>query len=267
MISRLWRIWIACWMGGAGVAIATGTAKDPIPVTYTLKEAVERSIKQNLTLHAQQMEWGIAKWGTHREWATFEPQLSASTKREANSRENTVEEQNSQLSPLFDEKNRLSKVAMEGLFATGAKYSLGYTLNDLANSLTNRTSRPAFASEYQSFLGASVTQPLLKNAGLTPTMAGIRLATAQERIAYQDLRRQVMDIVSRTEAVYWELVQAQALYFNRVGSVKIATTVLTDNRERVKNGKMPELKCSRRRPASRGARSRGTRPGRTGLRR
>ena len=235
--------WVSCVVGGVlgAAALSRGATAEAPPLSYTLKEAVQRSIEQNLSLRAQQMEWGISKWGVLREWAAFEPQLTGSARQESNARKNTVEQQNSPLAPLFEEENRLSKLAVEGFFFSGAQYNLGYTLNDLSNSLTNRFTDLAYESEYQSFLGISVTQPLLKSAGLTPSMAGIRLATAQERIGFQDLRRVVMDIVARTEVVYWELVEAQALYFSRVDSVKIATKVLEDNRERVKTGKMPEL--------------------------
>lgn len=227
------------------LAIVLPSASAELPALdaekLTLEQCLQRSLRNNLSIKSQEVEWEIAEWNIHREWAGFEPLLGASARREAEKRENTVEQTRSQLSNLFEEENEIYDIGLEGLFVSGARYRLGYNVSDLANNLTNRTYQTEFESQYASFLGASLTQPLLKGAWLSANMAGVRLATAQRDKATHTLRRQVMQIVAQTEVAYWDLVLAQEEYEARTESVRVAERILEDNRERVRSGKMSEL--------------------------
>ena len=228
---------------------AARTALSSIQVELTLDQCIARAVEQNLSVQVQQLDWDIAKWGLVREWSVFEPALTASAQREENNRRNTVEESLSQLNPTFEEKNDRFDVGMEGLFFSGARYRVGYNLNDLANNLTNQTfqagtnetSQSEFESEYRSFAGGNITQPLLKNAGLKATMAAIRLAAAGSDIALENFRKQLMEIVAGAEAAYWDLAVAQAVYHSRRESTEIAREILEDNEKRVEAGKMSKL--------------------------
>ncbi|MFA6043478.1 MAG: TolC family protein, partial [Phycisphaerales bacterium] len=52
-------------------------------------------------------------------------------------------------------------------------------------------------------------QPLLRNAGSEVTQAQIRIARNAERTSVQQLRRDMIRIVTDTERAYWDLVRAQ----------------------------------------------------------
>jgi outer membrane protein TolC len=124
------------------------------------------------------------------------------------------------------------------LAGTGAKVKLGYTLKDANNTYLNW---PSYSRRYESFAGASLTQPLMKNAGYDVTVAGIRLAAGESALAYQEYRRQMMMIVSRAEAAYWDLFFSQEQFRIRSDSIRVAETLLEDNRVRVQTGKASEL--------------------------
>ena len=74
---------------------------------------------------------------------------------------------------LFSERNNIYDSGLEGLAPTGAKIRLGYTLSDLRNNLTNNVgfnvANGHLREEYQTFVGVTVSQPLLKNAGVKVT--------------------------------------------------------------------------------------------------
>jgi outer membrane protein TolC len=87
----------------------------------------------------------------------------------------------------------------------------------------------------------TITQPLLKNAGVAATMARIRLGAINSDIAYQDYRRQLMLTLSRAEAAYWDLYFSQEQERISEESVQVAESVYKDNKARLDVGKSSEL--------------------------
>jgi len=177
----------------------------------------------------------------------FEPELVLSSDRVENKRENTAEQRRSSGVAIFEEKNNIYNAGIEALVPTGGKIRLGYTLRDLRNNLQD----PIFGSivtnspgnEFQTFAGVSLTQPLLKNAWFSATMANIRLAALGSDVAYQEYRRQMMLIISTAEASYWNLylAQEQARFFR--DSVQLAEQLAADADQRFKAGKGSELEA------------------------
>ncbi len=104
----------------------------------------------------------------------------------------------------------------------------------LTRDLTNED------QEYQMFLGATLTQPLLKNAGIAITRSGIRVAEAEADVAFQEYRRETMRTVGEAAATYWSLFQAQEKLNLRQESIAIAEQILKDSRERFRTGKMAQ---------------------------
>ena len=111
----------------------------------------------------------------------------------------------------------------------------GYTLRDLSNNLE------VHGSEYETFIGTRIMQPLLKNFGPGPTMARIRLAALASDIAFQEYRRQLMLTLGQAESGYWDLHLLQEQERLSRESVATAEKILADNRARVEVGKGSEL--------------------------
>jgi outer membrane protein TolC len=211
-----------------------------------LHDFLRRVLERNESIQMRMLEFEANRRKALSELGAFEPELTASVSREYNQRENTVEQQRSQVGQfLFEEKNNIYQSGIEALVPTGARVRLGYTLRDLNNSLQQRNdifiSHPATNGEFQSFFRISLTQPLLKNAGFSATLAGLRIAALASDIAYQDYRRQMMLIISTAEASYWNLylAQEQVRFFQE--SVSTAEKILADNRSRLQAGKGAEL--------------------------
>ena len=204
--------------------------------------------ERNETLQAQMLEVEASRFKARAEWGTFEPAATASITREANKRENNTQQQAAQSGqPIFEERNTIYDTGLETLVPTGAKIRLGFTESDLVNNVNpvggffgGSTNNPFF-QQYQSFVGLTFSQPLLKNFGPNITMANIRLAALDSDIAFQQYRRQFMLAISQAEAAYWNLyfAQEQLSFFQQ--SVALAETVLSDTRERVKAGQASDL--------------------------
>jgi outer membrane protein TolC len=212
-------------------------------IDLRLQDFLRNVLERNESIQMRMLSFEANRRRTLAEYGTFEPEFTTSIQRDYNKRENTVEQQRSQGTGIFEEKNNIYQTGLEALVPTGARVRLGYTLRDLNNNLPSSifSSTPHTNDEYQTFFGLTLTQPLLKNAGFSATLAGVRIAALASDVAYQDYRRQMMLIISTAEASYWNLylAQEQVRFFQE--SVGTAEKILTDNRTRLQTGKGAEI--------------------------
>jgi outer membrane protein TolC len=210
----------------------------------TLSNLVQRVLQRNETIQARALEFEINRRKYRAERGVFEPDFFASATREINNRQNNSQQTaaaNGQ--SILHETNNLYESGLEATIPSGARVRLGYTLSDLRNNIPLSPFGGGIItnSQYQSFFGLTLNQPLLKNFGTASSMAGIRLAALSSKIAFQDYRKQLMALVSAAEATYWNLYSAQEQMRFFEESVKTAETILKDNRTRLEAGKGSEL--------------------------
>jgi len=202
-------------------------------------------LDRNESLQVRLLEIKISHKRLKSESGVWEPELVLGYDKVYNKRENTAEQRRSTGVPIFWEDNDYYTSGIESLVPTGAKVHLGYTLRDLRNNLqtpprgTISTNAPG--EEYQSFAGISVTQPLLKNAWFSATMANLRLASLVGEGAFQEYRRQLMIVVTTAEAAYWNLFLAQEQVQFLRESVRVAESLVHDDEEKHKAGRGTEL--------------------------
>lgn len=228
-------------------ATATNTNTIPAPRLLSLGDYLDQVVRHNDAIQAALYEAGASHRKARAEYGAFEPALDLSTTREANRRTNNVQQQASQNGAnLFDERNNLYEAGVEALIPIGGKVRLGYTVSDLYNNVNPyssilSTTNSFFTKQYETFVGVTYTQPLLKNAGTAVTLAPLRLAALDSDIAYQQYRRQLMLTVSRAESAYWNLYYAQEQLDFFDESVKVAQQLLDDSRQKQQFGQGSEL--------------------------
>jgi outer membrane protein TolC len=206
----------------------------------SLEECLRRVVAYNEALQVRALEWLANEHRLKAARGIFEPEVVASYERVSNERPNNLQQQASLLAtPYLDELNNLYSGGLEFLAPTGGKLRVGYTLRDLRNNLQERFAEGV--SEFETFTGITLTQPLLKNGGSAATLAAIRLAAGESELAFQEYRRQLMLALGRSEAAYWDLFFTQEQFRIRGESVRIAETLLRDNQLRLQTGKSSEL--------------------------
>src|SRR5664280_197742 len=218
------------------------TAATPVVVKLplSLDDCRRLALAHNLVLRAERETLAAAGFLRQAEMGAFEPDFGAAASQEYNQRLNTVEQTISQGTTVFQEKNKLYSTGIEGLSPTGARYNIGYSVHDLNNNLRVLPTDPLLR-QYETFFGVTLTQPLLKDAGLSATLAHLRLAREDEKIARQEFRRQLLVVVGSVESVYWDLYVAQERLGLRLTSVAAAEKLLAENQDRVHEGKMAEI--------------------------
>lgn len=241
--ALLFAVFAASTKSNAAEPTAPGaepTATLVASVPLSLEDCRRLALSHNLVLRAQRETLAAAGFLRAAELGAFEPELVAAASEEYNKRKNTVEQTISQGTTVFEEKNKLYSAGLEGFIPTGARYNIGYSVRDLNNNLRVLPTDP-YRRQFQSFLGITLTQPLLKDIGFSSSMARLRLAREDEGIARQEFRRQMLVVVGSVESVYWDLYVAQQRLALRHASVVAAEQLLGENKERVREGKMAEI--------------------------
>jgi outer membrane protein len=204
-------------------------------LTISLRDLFELVQEKNAEIRSKHLEWKNSGEVVNIERAIFEPEFVSAYQHEENRyRTSTKEKVSLGFVDIFDERNNDLDLAIEGLVQTGAQLRLGYKMQDLFNTLTGGE------HEMKTFLGASLTQPLLKNGGVDATMARIRITEADSDVEFQTYRQQQINTLSEAASAYWDLYFSQEKYNIRMTSVQNAEKILEDSKERVRTGKMAE---------------------------
>ncbi len=205
-------------------------------LSLTLPEFRRRILEQNQAIQLKRLEFEIGKRAENGERGIFEPAVVSSVSYLHNDKPSNQE----QLTSLggrtnLHERNVLYDGGVEFLLPSGGQVNTGYTLRQLNNSLQTQ------GTEYETFLGVRLTQPLLKNSGPGPTLAKLRLAAIGSEIGYQEYRRETMNTIGQGEAGYWELYLLQEQERISEESVQIAEKIWRDLKSRWQIGKGSEL--------------------------
>jgi outer membrane protein TolC len=205
----------------------------------TVSELVRRVVQHNESIQMKMLEADISRKIEQAEHGIFEPQVVGSLERVDSRRPNNTQ----QLLSLglsgatqLNEQNSIYSGGLEFLAPWGAKIQTGYSLRELNNNLQRGA-----GNEFETFVGASVVQPLLKNFGRAATMARIRLAALASDVAFQEYRRQLMLVFAQAEAAYWDLYLSQEQERISRESVAMAAKIFEDNKARSLVGKGSEL--------------------------
>ena len=244
------RFWLALAMAVelSFFTSAAGADTNDVPVTgIKLNDYLQQVMEHNESVQAQMLETEVARHKNKAEAGIFEPEFQASYTRESNQRTNNVQQQAQQNGEgYFSERNNIYDFGVQDTIPTGGKIRLGYTLSDLANNVNPNASfltstNSYWSKQYQTFVGVTFTQPILKDGWLTPTLANLRLSAMESDIAFQEYRQQLMVTIFHAENAYWNLFfsQEQVQFFDQ--SVAVAQDVLDDSREKLKAGQGAEL--------------------------
>jgi outer membrane protein TolC len=236
--------WPQLLMAGLFISSVSLRSADPSgsasPDSRDLKLAELRRLvmARNESILMKILDAEISQKAYSAERGIFEPNLVASMEHIDSQRPNNTQQLtnlNNAVEVLV-ERNGTYSSGLEFLLPAGTKLRLGYTLRDLNNNLQQFQH-----GEYETFIGTSLTQPLLRDFGMNPTMARIRLAGIGSDIAFHEHRRQSMFVLAHAEAAYWDLYLTQEQEKIGIESMTLAEKLLEDNRVRRDVGKSSDL--------------------------
>lgn len=208
----------------------------------------QRVLDANWAIQSKIMEYEIRRRTEEAAKGMFDPLLASSYNYEDTRRPNTVE-QRRQLDgvPELLERNHLYASSLETLTPLGSRISLTASVSEFRNNLQSLTAGGFGATgrkETTTFVGVSVTQPLLRDAGRRTATAAIRVAAMETEQAWQDFRRQLMVSLSSAELAYWNVygTARQVEYIRQ--SMEVAEKMAKDAKTMLDAGKSAPVELS-----------------------
>lgn len=165
----------------------------------SLRDVIENTLKSNVSIAVQQYQSKIRKEEIITQEADFDPSISLEGK--ATKLKQPLASAFAQ-PPLSKTNSQSLDLSFNQKLKTGTEYELKF------ENERNETNS-AFAGlnpQYTTRFEVNLTQPLLKNFGLDINKTNIYIANNNLDISDFDFKNKVINVISDTENVYWDLV-------------------------------------------------------------
>ena len=219
---------LCTWAAGADF----GKLKQPQTPVLTLQEALVRGIENNLDIKVSQSDVFIAKQGVELNKAPFDPYVDAAA---YSSKDQTPTYASSYSIDTADSEKSAFSAGVGDKTAFGLRTRLSVATSRTSNNTTTSDLDP----EFRSALILDITQPLLKDFGISINTSDLKVAKNQHKQAELMYTAKLNDLVRAIEKTYYELARAiQSLQF-RIESRELALTLLQGNQKKFDSGVVP----------------------------
>ncbi len=226
-----------------GLIATSGNAKTPATLDLTYRKAIELALGKNFQIKVEEFNPKIAKAEVLRESGTFDPNVEVAYTYEESRRDlrsldptfDSADPQNQGQDRFARESGAVGEAGVAGLTPWGMTYDAG------ASVRRDTDTRSAVDQRYETFVGGTLVQPLLRNFGTDVNLAQIRIARADQAISAWALRQRIIDVVTETAFVYNDLFFSIQNLDVEVRSRELAAQTLRDNQKRAEIGVMSPL--------------------------
>jgi outer membrane protein TolC len=206
-----------------------GPAQEGPVKSLSLEEVIDQALKSNLDLQIEMTNPEVAKALLRKSRALFIPTVGLSFRKMSQTTPNA-----SIVTGVDVEKPE----SVAYLFTLKQQLPIGGSLDvALQNTRYSTNSFDVYINpRYFSQLQFTLSQPLLKNFGLTATRRSIILARHNQDKSLATLRQQVIDLIYQTEEAYWNLAYSHQNLEVKEKSLQLAKDLLKQNETQVKVG-------------------------------
>ncbi len=196
------------------------------PIEITVEKAIVLALQNNRALQVESFNPEIVQTAEDEARAVFDPSLSATY---ARSREKFD-------SPFIENEKieeTIGSLGVAGRLPTGTDVGIGVT--------TERTWSDLYSDDlHESRVGISVTQALLRGAGLGYNLAALRRARLDTAASRYELRGFTEALVARVEETYWDFALMQRQIEIYLESLKLAQQQKSETEEMIRVGTLAE---------------------------
>jgi len=225
----------------ATTAAASETGKRPGllpetgPIDLTVVRAILVALENNRALAVERLNPAILRTYEAQERAVFDPVLGAEASRGRDRTERAAWPGPGSALSTVDTTS--GSVSVEAFLPSGTTVQLDVE--------TDITSSSLYSDDYTSTrLGLTVTQSLLRGAGLGANLAGLRQARLDVLDSEYELRGFAEALVAEVERTYWDYALADSQIKIYTNSLKLARLQLKETQERVEVGKLAEIELA-----------------------
>lgn len=212
------------------------SSQDPAPMQMTLQDVLDQSLESNLDIKVERFNPSISKLEIKKARGAFDPLFSLGIHHDDNDTPLTRQYAIAAggLSAV-ENRNTILSTQLGGKIPTGTEYTLDFI------STRNSSTFNQFNPEYSQNLSAKLTQPLLKDFGVGSNLAFIRVSKNRYAACELKLKQSMIDLISQVESNYWDLVFAFKDLDVKKESLKLARSLLDQNRIRANLGALAPL--------------------------
>jgi outer membrane protein TolC len=196
----------------------------------TIEECRQLALANNLDLKVELFNPSIAKEAISQERARFESLFTASTNYAATDQAVSSELTGSQT------KSWTNNLGLTVPLRNGGTVQLQLPINRFETDNQFSTLNPAYSSDF----AASISVPLLRNAGVAVNSHGIRVATYQYQAAQAQTKLQVITVLADVDRIYWRLYAARRELEVRKKEYDLAVAQLERARRQARAGVVAE---------------------------
>lgn len=204
------------------------------PIRLTMADAIKTAVEKNLDLQVERYNPAQQEAELQKSLGLYNPVLSL----QASYNDTTSYSANLASNRYWSQTTQLN-AGISQLLSTGATATLGFN-NSYQSSDQSSTSN-GLSSYWQSSLGLTVNQPLLKNFGRETTELTINSARLGKESSLEKLSAKLISIVAQVRNEYYKLYSLKEELAVRRVSLDLAQRVLHETQARVKAGVMPAM--------------------------
>lgn len=217
------------------LTVSLGHAGEPAPVRLTLADAIKAAVEKNLDVRAERYTPAQQEAEYQKNRGMYDPNLQllatyADTTNMSSFYATPVERQATRSTQL--------NAGLSQLFFTGGTATLGFN-NSYNRNATVTT--PGLATYWQSSLGLTVSQPLLKNLGREPTELAIDTARLGKYTSIEQFNAKLSVAVAQVRNEYYQMYSLREEREVKKVSLELARKILAETQARVKAGVMPAM--------------------------
>lgn len=201
-------------------------------LTLPLNEAIRMAVEKNLDVQAELYNPAQYEAEINRNRSIYDPVLSLQTA----FTESTTTSAGSELGKGNESTSFFLNSSISRLFWTGATASVNYN-----NGYASTNSKLIMQNYWQTELGASISQPLLKNAGRESTEIAINVSRLSKFASMERFNSRLLSTVTQVRNEYYKLHSLREESDVKKVSLELARKILSDTQARVKAGVLPAM--------------------------
>ncbi|MGA1864081.1 MAG: TolC family protein [bacterium] len=205
------------------------------PLEITIESSILMALQNNHSLHVERVKPLVQRTFEDEERAVFDPVITGEVSR---SREK-IGQNDLQTSESKVDQTETSLEVAEYL-PTGTKLSLGITTDRVWRSLYG-DEQVTSPDQGTTRAGLSITQALLRGAGIRANLANLRQARLETFSSQYEFRGFAESIISDVEKTYWDYALAQQRINIFTESLNLAEQQMKETEERIKIGVLSEI--------------------------
>ncbi|HYR57392.1 MAG TPA: TolC family protein, partial [Chthoniobacteraceae bacterium] len=163
-----------------------------------LETALQKALASNFTIQVDRFDPQIAREDVRKELGAFDPVFDIKAEHDDERHRELVIEGKSVQTRNSDRLDLLSS-GITGITSWGTKY-------DASIGTRGHAGTPVlFEQQFETKASLQLTQPLLRGAGTAVNLAQVRIARNAVKVSEWQLRKNIIDIMTKTSFVYNEL--------------------------------------------------------------